>query len=323
MFYELLEGRRPFEAESFSEMCVKVAVDPPAPMVNTPPALQPVILRCLAKVPEQRYATMADLGRDLIPFVQDTHQAQRLVERMQRVLRRSGHTLDHEASGVIARAPDHDSAPVRPWGAGSDPAGAPYAPPVSDRSAPMLRRDPSQPATAVPSTTMTTHRPRRGLYAVIAIGLVAGVGIASAVVLGNRSQEPPARPADHASTAPTPQAAPPPAPVAAPVHAPAPAPELAADPAAKPAGGGSGSATELAVSKPAPKPDQKPDLVRSHGSAIKKSSSKRPSVPSKPESVTPAPEVKDATVKPPAAPPPPKCDPFGSMHGCESSGPSK
>ena len=28
--FELIEGTRPFEAESFSEMCVKVAVDPPA-----------------------------------------------------------------------------------------------------------------------------------------------------------------------------------------------------------------------------------------------------------------------------------------------------
>src|SRR4029078_12570915 len=36
VFYELLEGRRPFEAESFSEMCVMVAVDPPLPMVATP-----------------------------------------------------------------------------------------------------------------------------------------------------------------------------------------------------------------------------------------------------------------------------------------------
>ena len=75
VFYEALEGRRPFEAESFSEMCVKVAVDPPAPMVNTPPGLQQVILRCLAKSPEQRYATMAEFARDLIPFAQDQHQA--------------------------------------------------------------------------------------------------------------------------------------------------------------------------------------------------------------------------------------------------------
>ncbi|HEX3474455.1 MAG TPA: protein kinase [Kofleriaceae bacterium] len=37
VLYEMLEGRRPFEAESFSEMCVKVAVDPPGAMTHTPP----------------------------------------------------------------------------------------------------------------------------------------------------------------------------------------------------------------------------------------------------------------------------------------------
>src|SRR5439155_5217073 len=89
VFYEVLEGRRPFEAESFSEMCVKVAVDPPAPMINTPPPLQQVIMRCLAKAPEQRYANMAELGRDLVPFAADPHQAGVLVERMSRMLRRS------------------------------------------------------------------------------------------------------------------------------------------------------------------------------------------------------------------------------------------
>src|SRR5213075_534902 len=62
VMYELLEGHRPFEAESFSEMCVKVAVDPPAPMEHTPPALQQVVMRCLAKSPEQRYPSMAELG---------------------------------------------------------------------------------------------------------------------------------------------------------------------------------------------------------------------------------------------------------------------
>src|SRR5258708_32969848 len=89
VLYELLEGRRPFEAESFSEMCVKVAVDPPGAMTNTPLALQPVVLRCLEKAPEQRYASMADLARDLVQFSHDPHQAQVLVERMARTLRRS------------------------------------------------------------------------------------------------------------------------------------------------------------------------------------------------------------------------------------------
>ncbi|MBC7975697.1 MAG: serine/threonine protein kinase, partial [Myxococcales bacterium] len=89
VLYEVLEGRRPFEAESFSEMCVKVATEPPGPMRNTPPALQQVVLRCLEKMPEQRYASMAELGRDLVAFSHDPHQAQVLVERMARTLRRS------------------------------------------------------------------------------------------------------------------------------------------------------------------------------------------------------------------------------------------
>src|SRR6185436_9547267 len=89
VLYEMLEGRRPFEAESFSEMCVKVAVDPPAAMWSTPLQLQQVVVRCLARPPEQRYASMAELGRDLAPFAQDPHQARVLGERMSRMLRRS------------------------------------------------------------------------------------------------------------------------------------------------------------------------------------------------------------------------------------------
>ena len=59
------------------EMCVKVAVDPPAPMVNTPPgAPARSILRCLAKSPEQRYATMAEFGaRSDARSRRDQHQA--------------------------------------------------------------------------------------------------------------------------------------------------------------------------------------------------------------------------------------------------------
>ncbi|HEX8111974.1 MAG TPA: serine/threonine-protein kinase, partial [Kofleriaceae bacterium] len=89
VLYEMLEGRRPFEAESFSEMCVKVAVDDPGAMTQTPPGLQLVVLRCLEKSPDQRYPSMAELARDLVPFAQDPHQAQVLVERMTRTLRRS------------------------------------------------------------------------------------------------------------------------------------------------------------------------------------------------------------------------------------------
>src|SRR4051812_4379300 len=141
VFYEILEGRRPFEAESFSEMCVKVAVDPPAPMVNTPPGLQHVILRCLAKSPEQRYANMAELGRDLVPFSTDPHGAQMLVERMTRMLRRgsAAHVNDWDgpsgtgagsrpgSAGDVGSGPNRAQTPLpQRWGTGSDPAAAPW-----------------------------------------------------------------------------------------------------------------------------------------------------------------------------------------------------
>src|SRR5207253_11232115 len=113
VFYEVLEGRRPFEAESFSEMCVKVAVDPPSPMRNAPPQLQQVIMRCLAKTPEQRYASMAELGRDLIPFSQDPHAASLLVERMTRMLRRSQVDWEGNSTGVGRQSLPHQVVDTR------------------------------------------------------------------------------------------------------------------------------------------------------------------------------------------------------------------
>src|SRR5206468_4234007 len=129
---ELIEGRRPFEAESFSEMCVKVAADAPTPMKNAPPALQHVIMRCLAKSPEQRYANMAELGNALRPFMRDPKAASILVERMRRMIERGG-PIDW-ASGtpmpVEAAAPDSTLA-AGPAAAGEAAAAASPAPAAS------------------------------------------------------------------------------------------------------------------------------------------------------------------------------------------------
>ena len=113
VMYEIIEGRRPFDADSFSEMCVKVAMDAPAPMTHMPPPLQPIVLKCLAKQPDQRYASMAELGRDLIPYAQDPQAGMLLVERMMRLLRRSnGGDWDISTSGVGAPALRDRSTPI-------------------------------------------------------------------------------------------------------------------------------------------------------------------------------------------------------------------
>ena len=208
VLYELVEGRKPFEADSFSEMCVKVAVDAPSPMVHAPHELQEVILRCLAKAPEQRYANMAEFGRELVPFVQDGHQGAMLVERMQRMLRRgAGSGGDFDVStGVNMRVPtgirDINSSPVRvptqpamhvadarrsspdggswhggsepnlsPWHGGSEPAGsALLTPQAPGAGAPLV-------------TSAESPAPRRGPVILIGMLLTGVAGIAIAMTL--------------------------------------------------------------------------------------------------------------------------------------------
>ncbi|MDB4964180.1 MAG: Serine/threonine-protein kinase pkn3 [Myxococcales bacterium] len=85
VLYELVEARRPFNAESFSEMCVMVAMDPPAPMVHAP-ELEPIVLRCLHKNPKDRYANVPELMRDLAQFAGNADAARRFITRAHRVL---------------------------------------------------------------------------------------------------------------------------------------------------------------------------------------------------------------------------------------------
>ena len=215
VMYELIEGRKPFEAESFSEMCVKVAVDAPAPMVHAPPELQQVVLRCLAKNPDQRYASMAELGRDLVPFTQDPARAAILVERMQRVLRRS--LGDWEVSTGVGRSvphPVHDPGSVpasSPFAGGSEPSAPVYRSPIPGQvqapSMPMgiAGYDASGPVRA-PSSTLDIPR-RRSRFGLVLLGAAlvgaAGVAIALYLVGGTPGDTAPA-PQDQANVEPAP-----------------------------------------------------------------------------------------------------------------------
>jgi len=69
VLYEMVGGRRPFEGDSrASLMAAIVAAEPPALsslQPRTPPALERLILRCLAKDPDDRWQTARDLAAGL------------------------------------------------------------------------------------------------------------------------------------------------------------------------------------------------------------------------------------------------------------------
>ena len=69
VLYEMVCGRRPFAGDSrASLMAAIVAAEPPPPsslQPQAPPSLERLILRCLAKDPEDRWQTARDLAAEL------------------------------------------------------------------------------------------------------------------------------------------------------------------------------------------------------------------------------------------------------------------
>jgi hypothetical protein len=70
-------------------MCVMVAVDAPTPMTATPRELVPIIERCLAKTPDERYPHVAALAHDLARLAREPDKAQLMVDRMHRMMERA------------------------------------------------------------------------------------------------------------------------------------------------------------------------------------------------------------------------------------------
>ncbi|WP_297489918.1 serine/threonine-protein kinase [Thermococcus sp.] len=68
LLYWLATGRLPFEGEDFIEVAGKITMEEPAPPSEINPEskpVEPVVMRCLAKRKEERYASVAELQRDL------------------------------------------------------------------------------------------------------------------------------------------------------------------------------------------------------------------------------------------------------------------
>jgi serine/threonine-protein kinase len=82
IMYLLLSGRLPFDARNFAALAVQLITQPPPPLPNSTPAgealpdaLKAVVLKCLAKDPNDRPQSMKDLSDLLAPFVAGTGAA--------------------------------------------------------------------------------------------------------------------------------------------------------------------------------------------------------------------------------------------------------
>jgi serine/threonine-protein kinase len=88
VLYQLVTGVVPFRAESLTQLCAMVFQQEPLPPSHSrnglPVEFDRVVLRCLQKAPGQRYANVAELAVDLLPFGADG--ARTSVDRIKRML---------------------------------------------------------------------------------------------------------------------------------------------------------------------------------------------------------------------------------------------
>jgi len=77
VLYELLGGRKPFQAESFASIMYKILEETPEPLSRLEPTLPPLLIavvdRAIAKAREDRYQLMTELYRDLAASYELVH----------------------------------------------------------------------------------------------------------------------------------------------------------------------------------------------------------------------------------------------------------
>ena len=197
VLYEALTGAPPFVADSLTEVCAMILTEnPPAMSIrrpNLPPQLEAVVARCLEKMPEGRFADVADLAFALGPFAPP--HARMLVDRVARVLRggagaRSQHAFADTALGNVGSSSGSASGSSSGGVAGSGSMPVAVAAAVSSAGAmPAIGRPPTPPH-PIPETLSTFGRtdghggkPRSVILPFVIAGLVVALAIVFVAIL--------------------------------------------------------------------------------------------------------------------------------------------
>jgi len=79
VLYQMSTGIRPFDGDSVSAVCAQIiSCAPPPPSHHNPslpPAFDQVVMRCLAKSPDDRFSTAETLAASVYPFARNSHAA--------------------------------------------------------------------------------------------------------------------------------------------------------------------------------------------------------------------------------------------------------
>jgi len=133
ILYQILAGDVPFTGDTLPEVCVKIAMQPPAPIrslrPDIPPGLEAVILKCLEKDRAKRYRNVAEFAASLASFGPKRVRAS--VDRIARIIQSAGLTesaVNLPPSSIPPTDPQHPGEPQHPgtlasWGhtAGNPP----------------------------------------------------------------------------------------------------------------------------------------------------------------------------------------------------------
>jgi serine/threonine-protein kinase len=272
MLYEMLTGQPPYLGESIPQLCAALLHDDPIPLrqhrPEIPEGLDHAVLRCLMKDRNQRFPTVFELGRALLPFA---HPESRIhVERAERVLRVSDATVSGLAPSALSPMTDRMSFPQSSQA--STPAmSVPITPLAATPAAVMQPIEPT--VNSWGQSGLSPAPKKRG--ALVIVGVVAALLAAIGGLLAARASSsadakapapaasPSLEPKTEAKAEPKAEPAPEPVaptPVASAVPAVTQAPSIAAAPAAPAPAPAALKPKPLAAAKPAPKkPEVKPE----------------------------------------------------------------
>jgi serine/threonine protein kinase len=107
ILYELLTGRVAFRRETLPELCMSIIMDETPRFVGDrpiDPQLEAVVMRALAKAPENRQQTLAELADELAPFSPEGPAAARRIAKVLKSERESVPRISSPAIATLASA---------------------------------------------------------------------------------------------------------------------------------------------------------------------------------------------------------------------------